>query len=73
VLLAWFASRLAWQSFQFNDISQGTDATPLWIPQLGMALGSIVFAIAIADELVATLRGEKLRHRAVDAEPVRSE
>ena len=73
VLLAWFASRLAWQSFQFNDISQGTDATPLWIPQLGMALGSIVFAVAIADELVATLRGEKLRHRAVDAEPVRSE
>ena len=73
VLLAWFATRLAWQSFQFNDVSQGTDATPLWIPQTGMALGSVVFAIAIADELVATLRGDKLRHRATDAEPVRSE
>ena len=73
VLLAWFAVHLAWQSFQFNDISQGTDATPLWLPQTGMALGSVVFAIAIADELVATLRGEKLRHRAADAEPVRSE
>ena len=73
VLLAWFALRLAWQSFQFNDISQGTDATPLWIPQMGMALGSVIFAIALADELVATLRGEKLRHRAADGEPVRSE
>ena len=73
VLLAWFATRLAWQSFQFNDISQGTDATPLWIPQLGMALGSIIFAVAIADELVATLRGEKLRHRSATGEPVRSE
>jgi TRAP-type C4-dicarboxylate transport system permease small subunit len=73
VLLAWFSVRLVWQSFQFNDISQGTDATPLWIPQSGMALGSIVFAIAIADELVAVLRGEKLRHRSTDAEPVRSE
>ena len=73
VLLAWFATRLAWQSFQFNDISQGTDATPLWIPQLAMALGSSIFAIAIADELVAVLRGEKLRHRATDSEPVRSE
>jgi len=72
-LLAWFATRLAWQSFQFNDISQGTDATPLWIPQLAMALGSVIFAIAIADETVATLRGEKLRHRAIDAEPARSE
>jgi len=73
VLLAWFATRLAWQSFQFNDISQGTDATPLWIPQTGMALGSAIFAIALADELIATLRGERPRHRAVDGEPVRSE
>ena len=73
VLLAWFSVRLTWQSFQFNDISQGTDATPLWIPQLGMALGSVIFAIAIADEFLATLRGDKLRHRATDAEPVRSE
>jgi TRAP-type C4-dicarboxylate transport system permease small subunit len=73
VLLAWFASRLAWQSFQFNDISQGTDATPLWIPEMAMALGSVIFAIAIADELVAVLRGEKQRHRAAGGEPVRSE
>ena len=73
ILLAWFATHLAWQSFQFHDISQGTDATPLWIPQMGMALGSIIFAIAVADELVAVLRGERLRHRAADAEPVRSE
>lgn len=73
VLLAWFATRLAWQSFQFNDISQGTDATPLWIPQLAMALGSVIFAVAIADELVAVLRGDKQRHRASGGEPVRSE
>lgn len=73
VLLAWFSVRLAWQSFNFNDISQGTDATPLWIPQSGMAIGSTIFAIAIADELVAVLRGEKRHQRATDAEPVRSE
>ena len=73
VLLAWFSLRLVWQSFQFNDVSQGTDATPLWIPQSGMALGSVIFAVAIADELVAVLRGEIPRHRAADAEPVRSE
>jgi len=72
-LLAWFALRLAWQSFQYNDISQGTDATPLWIPQMAMALGTVVFAIAIADELVAVLRSKKMRHRAADAEAVRSE
>jgi len=73
VLLAWFSVRLVLQSFQFNDISQGTDATPLWIPQSGMALGSTIFAIAVADELLAVLRGDRLRNRAADSEPVRSE
>lgn len=72
-LLAWFSLRLAWQSWSFNDISQGTDATPLWIPQLGMAVGSVTFAIALLESLIHTLRGGHDRHRAADAEPVRSE
>lgn len=72
-LLAWFAARLVWQSFQFNDISQGNDATPLWIPQLGMAIGSLVFVIAMAENFVCVLRGRHARHRSPDAEPVRSE
>lgn len=72
-LLAWFALRLVWQSWQFNDISQGNDATPLWIPQLGMAAGSVIFAIALAESWIGVLRGRAPRHRARDAEPVRSE
>jgi TRAP-type C4-dicarboxylate transport system permease small subunit len=72
-LLAWFSVRLVWQSFQFNDISQGNDATPLWIPQLAMALGSLVFLIAMAENFFLVLRGHDPRHRAPDAEPVRSE
>src|SRR5260221_72798 len=32
--LALFSVRLAWNSRAFNDISQGNDATPLWIPQI---------------------------------------
>jgi hypothetical protein len=30
-------------SRDFHDISTGNDATPLWIPQLTMALGTVVF------------------------------
>jgi TRAP-type C4-dicarboxylate transport system permease small subunit len=72
-LLAWFAGRLVMQSFQFHDISQGNDATPLWIPQLGMAIGALVFLIALLEDFFAVLKGGKLRHRDPDAEPVRSE
>ncbi|HEX3097738.1 MAG TPA: hypothetical protein VHQ02_08475, partial [Usitatibacter sp.] len=48
--------RLAWQSHAFNDISQGNDATPLWIPQLAMAAGAIVLLVAMVDDLVLLLR-----------------
>ena len=41
-LFAFYSIRLAFQSWQFNDISTGNDATPLWIPQLAMAAGTLV-------------------------------
>jgi TRAP-type C4-dicarboxylate transport system permease small subunit len=56
-LTAGYSVRLAWQSHAFNDLSTGNDATPLWIPQLGMAVGTLVLAIALLDELVLEWRG----------------
>jgi TRAP-type C4-dicarboxylate transport system permease small subunit len=58
-LFAYFSVRLAYQSFTFNDVSTGNDATPLWIPQLSMALGAIILLIAFIDEWVLQLRGER--------------
>jgi len=59
-VLAFYSVRLAWQSYDFHDVSQGNDATPLWIPQIGMALGCIVLLVAMVDDLVRVLRGEAL-------------
>lgn len=59
-LAAFYSVRLAWQSWQFHDISTSNDATPLWIPQLSMALGTVVLAIAFVDEFVLELRGRRL-------------
>jgi TRAP-type C4-dicarboxylate transport system permease small subunit len=59
VLSAYYSGRLVWQSHSFNDVSTGTDATPLWIPQLSMVLGTTVLAIAFLDELVLELRGRR--------------
>ena len=56
---AWYSVRLTFQSWQFNDISTGNDATPLWIPQLAMALGTSVLLIAFVDELVLEWRGQR--------------
>ena len=56
---AFYSIRLAYQSWSFNDISTGNDATPLWIPQITMALGTAVFFIAFVDELVLEWRGAR--------------
>jgi len=58
---AYYAGRLAWQSYAFNDISTGNDATPLWIPQLSMAAGMVILAIAFVDELVLELQGRRMQ------------
>jgi TRAP-type C4-dicarboxylate transport system permease small subunit len=56
-LFAFYSCRLAWQSKMFNDLSTGNDATPLWIPQLSMAAGTVIFAIAFMDEIVLEIQG----------------
>lgn len=57
--LALYSARLVWQSWVYEDISIGIDATPLWIPQLLMAVGTLVFFIAFVDELVLEIRGQR--------------
>ncbi|TAH47718.1 MAG: TRAP transporter small permease [Betaproteobacteria bacterium] len=58
-MLAYYAVRLVLQSHEFEEISQGVDATPLWIPQLTMAIGSVVLLIALVDDLVMTTLGRE--------------
>jgi TRAP-type C4-dicarboxylate transport system permease small subunit len=58
-LFAWFSVRLAYQSYVFNDVSTGNDSTPLWIPQLMMAVGNAVLLIAFIDEWFLNLRGKR--------------
>jgi TRAP-type C4-dicarboxylate transport system permease small subunit len=70
-VLAFYSVRLAWQSRTFNDISTGNDATPLWIPQLAMALGTVILFVAFVDAFVAVLR-DGHKQEAAD-EPARIE
>jgi TRAP-type C4-dicarboxylate transport system permease small subunit len=60
-LFAYYSIRLALQSWQFNDISTGNDATPLWIPQLTMAAGTLILLIAFVDELTLELQGRRVQ------------
>lgn len=58
--LAWFSVRLCWQSYDINDLSTGLIAIPLWIPQVGMAVGAVILFIAVVERLVVVLGGGPL-------------
>jgi TRAP-type C4-dicarboxylate transport system permease small subunit len=57
VYMAIYAVRLVWVSHGMHDVSPSADATPLWIPQIAMALGCVGFALSLADALLSRWSG----------------
>lgn len=59
--LTGFALQSSWaqlvDSWMFSAVSYGMIKIPLWIPQAVMTLGLAIFLIALADEVLAILRG----------------
>jgi len=53
--LAWYAVKLVYWSRKLRDLSQGQDATPLWIVQTPVAFGAVLLAVAFWDNLVTLL------------------
>jgi TRAP-type C4-dicarboxylate transport system permease small subunit len=58
-LFAFYSVRLAWISRAINDMSTGNDATPLWIPQIAMAVGTVILFIAFVDDWVLHWKGRR--------------
>ena len=63
--IAWYVSYFTYRmlgfAIKFKDVSQGQDATPLWIPQSAMLIGMIILAIALTDSLISLLMTGKHR------------
>jgi TRAP-type C4-dicarboxylate transport system permease small subunit len=55
-LIGTFVLRYSWNavywSLTLGDISQGQDATPLWIPQMVMVAGSALLTLCLWDNLI---------------------
>ncbi len=44
-------------SWTFEEVAQGMLAVPIWMPQLALVVGTVLFAIALLDDLVVALSG----------------
>ena len=64
LFLAFYAVRLVGLSWLTHDVSPASDATPLWIPQLAMALGCVGLAVGLLDAALSRLAGVRFELRA---------
>lgn len=55
---SYWAADFVYYSYVFGDISPGLLSIPFWIPRSLMAIGVIVFTVALIDDFVSLLRGE---------------
>lgn len=58
---AGYLVRMTWLSWQYGDVSSGSDALPLWLPQLPVALGFALFALVVCGAAVASLCGRRAK------------
>lgn len=54
---AWHTVLMVWDSFKYNDLTQGYMPISLWIPQSALAIGLIALFIAFIEELWQVVRG----------------
>jgi TRAP-type C4-dicarboxylate transport system permease small subunit len=59
VYFTWQATIMTYDSYIFHDMAQGVVAVPLWIPQLGYCGGLTILVIALIDEMINVLKGNK--------------
>jgi TRAP-type C4-dicarboxylate transport system permease small subunit len=64
--IAWALGFMVWESWRFEELTQGYVPVPLWIPQAPVALGALLLTVALADELIALLRRGRTRYQAVE-------
>ena len=61
--MTYSAFDMIWDSYRFEELSQNLIVLPIWIPQSSIAVGSLLLAIAIMDDLVVSLLGGQPAHR----------
>lgn len=55
--LAFYSVKMTYTSWVLHDMSQGLVPIELWIPQLGMAIGTTVLFVAVLEKLIDVAMG----------------
>lgn len=64
--ILWASASFVYESWKFDEVAQGLIQIPIWIPQMSLVLGALVFFIAVLDEFVVLARGGTPAYRLVE-------
>jgi TRAP-type C4-dicarboxylate transport system permease small subunit len=64
--MVWAISRFVYESWQFKELAQGLIAIPIWIPQMSLVVGAVIFLVAVLDELTRVIRGAKPEYQVAE-------
>jgi len=59
LVLAWHTIAMVIENFARNEVTSGLVPIPLWVPQVGMAVGVALFALSILEDLAYALTGRE--------------
>ncbi|MBP6018889.1 MAG: TRAP transporter small permease [Burkholderiaceae bacterium] len=63
-----FSIEMVVQSYEFGDVASGLIGIPLWIPQVGMAVGALLLEIAFIEQAVRLIQGQRLSYEGIEGE-----
>jgi TRAP-type C4-dicarboxylate transport system permease small subunit len=55
-----------YESWQFDEVAQGLIQVPIWIPQMSLVAGGLIFLVALVDEFVVLAQGGTPAYLAAD-------
>lgn len=66
--MTYWLIHMVWESYLFEERSRGYIAVDIWIVQIPVAFGALIFNIAMIDELLQTIRTGKPSYQGQDDE-----
>ena len=64
--MSYYMALMVFESYEFEELSSGYIAVPLWIPQTAPMIGLFIFTLALADDLLVHVTGGRASYLAAE-------
>lgn len=66
--MSFYSIHMVWESYIFEEVSSGYVSIPIWMPQVPVAMGIVMFNIAILDDVIMLLKRKNPSYKTHEGE-----